>query len=83
MHDSETGLSTDMAVGTAKKFLRTIAQPFSDKDQEGLSTWSMRDLEKHQQQQKEEERDRFEDIEMNGNGVNGTNGVNGHGDEFD
>lgn len=83
MLDSETGLSTDMAVGTAKKFLRTIAQPLSDKDQEGHSTWSMKDLERHQRLQKAEERERFgdmEDVDMNGNGLNG---ANGHTDEFD
>ena len=48
----------------------------------------MKDLERHQRIQKEEERERFgdmEDVEMNGNGLHatsGTNGANGH-DEFD
>jgi DNA excision repair protein ERCC-2 len=55
MLESETGLSTDMAVAAAKKFLRTMAQPFSGKDQEGISTWSTRDLEMHQAKTKDAE----------------------------
>ena len=47
MLESETNLSTDMAVATAKNFLRTMAQPFKAKDQEGISTWSLEDLERH------------------------------------
>ncbi|KAL2823137.1 hypothetical protein BJX63DRAFT_376405 [Aspergillus granulosus] len=79
--ESETNLSTDMAVATAKNFLRTMAQPFKAKDQEGISTWSLADLEKHRQKQmQEEERLRREGI-AHGNGVNGAN--NGAVDEFD
>jgi DNA excision repair protein ERCC-2 len=47
--DADTNLSTDMAVASAKKFLRTMAQPFRARDQEGISTWSLRDLEAHKQ----------------------------------
>jgi DNA excision repair protein ERCC-2 len=47
MLESETNLSTDMAVATAKNFLRTMAQPFKARDQEGISTWSLADLERH------------------------------------
>ncbi|CAZ85686.1 unnamed protein product [Tuber melanosporum] len=46
--ESDVNLSTDMAVAIAKKFLRTMAQPFAPKDQEGISTWSLADLEEHQ-----------------------------------
>lgn len=42
--DSETNLSIDMSVAAAKNFLRTMAQPFHNKDQEGISTWGMEDL---------------------------------------
>jgi DNA excision repair protein ERCC-2 len=52
--ESEVNLSTDMAVGSAKKFLRSMAQPFKPKDQEGISTWSLRDLEKFKEKQEEE-----------------------------
>ncbi|KAL2855907.1 hypothetical protein BJY01DRAFT_204012 [Aspergillus pseudoustus] len=79
--ESETNLSTDMAVATAKNFLRTMAQPFKAKDQEGISTWSLADLEKHRQKQmQEEQRVQLENI-AHGNGANGANkrGV----DEFD
>ena len=53
MLDSETSLSTDMAVSVAKKFLKTLAQPFAAKDQEGISTWSLTDLERHKELQME------------------------------
>lgn len=43
-----------MAVGSAKKFLRGMAQPFKPKDQEGISTWSIHDLEKFKEKQEEE-----------------------------
>ena len=52
--DSEVNLSTDMAVGAAKKFLRGMAQPFKPRDQEGISTWSLKDLENHKEKQEEE-----------------------------
>lgn len=52
--DSETNLSTDMAVSSAKKFLKNIAQPFKQKDHEGISTWSLKDLKKYQEKMDEE-----------------------------
>ncbi|KAL3475906.1 hypothetical protein BJX99DRAFT_228832 [Aspergillus californicus] len=79
--ESETNLSTDMAVATAKNFLRTMAQPFKAKDQEGISTWSLADLEKHRQKQMQEgDRVRREDHAA-GNGASAAG--NGAGDEFD
>ncbi|KAE9380479.1 DNA repair helicase-like protein RAD3 [Stipitochalara longipes BDJ] len=52
--DGEVNLSTDMAVGAAKKFLRNMAQPFKPSDQEGISTWSLKDLENFKERQEEE-----------------------------
>jgi DNA excision repair protein ERCC-2 len=52
--DSDNNLSTDMAVSSARRFLKTMAQPFRAKDQEGISTWSMQDLRKHQEKMDEE-----------------------------
>ncbi|TPX13243.1 uncharacterized protein E0L32_006443 [Thyridium curvatum] len=49
LSDADTNLSTDMAISSAKKFLRDMAQPFRAKDQEGISTWSPEDLRKHQE----------------------------------
>lgn len=43
-----------MAVASAKKFLRTMSQPFSGKDQDGVSTWSIQDLERHKEKMEEE-----------------------------
>lgn len=43
-----------MATASAKKFLRTMAQPFSEKDQKGVSTWDLADLERHKEKMDEE-----------------------------
>ena len=65
--EADTNLSTDMAVSSARKFLRGIAQPFEKKDSEGISTWSMRDLEIHKE--KEEER-KIRELRVETGGVN-------------
>ena len=49
LSDADMQLSTDMAVANARKFLRQMAQPFTARDQEGISTWSARDLLRHQE----------------------------------
>lgn len=52
--DADTNLSTDMAVASAKKFLRTSAQPIDPKDQEnGISVWTYEQLIEHQKKQDE------------------------------
>ncbi|KAI9370807.1 hypothetical protein BJX61DRAFT_513947 [Aspergillus egyptiacus] len=81
MLESETNLSTDMAVATAKNFLRTMAQPFRAKDQEGISTWSLADLEKHRQKQKQEEGRAQREGHAIGHAMNGAH--HGARDEFD
>ena len=43
-----------MATASAKKFLRTMAQPFSERDQAGVSTWDIKDLERHKEKMEEE-----------------------------
>ena len=45
VYEGEANLSTDMAVAVARKFLRTMAQPFV---QEGVGTWTREELLKHQ-----------------------------------
>lgn len=52
--DANTNLSTDMAVGAARAFLKQMAQPFSAKDQEGVSIWGMKDLKRHQEKMAED-----------------------------
>ncbi|KAF6840518.1 DNA repair helicase [Colletotrichum plurivorum] len=47
--DADTNLSTDMAVSSARRFLKQMAQPFRAKDQEGVSTWSYEDLMRHKE----------------------------------
>ncbi|KAI9750463.1 MAG: DNA-dependent ATPase of the nucleotide excision repair factor 4 complex [Candelina submexicana] len=79
--ESDSNVSTDQAIASAKKFLRTMAQPFRQRDQEGVSTWSKADLMRHQEKVDHEKI--MELTETNGNGdVNG--GTNGGemGDEF-
>ena len=53
MLESDINLSTDMAVASAKRFLRTMAQPFGGKEQDGVSTWSLSDLEQHKEKLEE------------------------------
>lgn len=67
LNDADTNLSTDMALATAKKFLRSLAQPSNPKDQEGVSVWNLEQLEKFQQQHKKRleaivEKDKAEDF---------------------
>lgn len=50
--DADTNLSTDMAIASAKKFLRTSAQPIDIKNQQsGVSVWTYEQLLEHQQRQ--------------------------------
>ncbi|KAG9247147.1 DNA repair helicase-like protein RAD3 [Calycina marina] len=53
--EADVNLSTDMAAGSAKRFLRQIAQPFDTKDHDGISTWTMGDLRMHQDKEGEAE----------------------------
>lgn len=46
--ESETNMSTDMAVAAAKKFLRTMAQPLESEGQDAISSWSYENLCRHQ-----------------------------------
>ncbi|KAB5583733.1 hypothetical protein GE09DRAFT_1079921 [Coniochaeta sp. 2T2.1] len=55
LDDKNDNLSTDMAVGIARTFLRGMAQPFRAKDQEGISTWSLEDLKMHQEELADEQ----------------------------
>jgi DNA excision repair protein ERCC-2 len=50
MLDSETSLSTDLAVTAAKHFLRKMAQPYTGQEQDGQSTWSYQELLEFQKQ---------------------------------
>ncbi|BCR86549.1 TFIIH/NER complex ATP-dependent 5'-3' DNA helicase subunit RAD3 [Aspergillus chevalieri] len=84
MLESETNLSTDMSVATAKNFLRTMAQPFKARDQEGISTWSLADLERHKEKQRaEEDRARREEELANAHQMNGGQNDGVVREEFD
>lgn len=64
-----------MAVATAKKFLRTMSQPFTSKDQDGVSSWSLEDLERHKVKIDEDNIKKLRDememqgVQQNGGGV--------------
>lgn len=47
-------LSTESAVVSGKRFMRVMAQPFSSKDQDGISTWSEGDLKRYKEKVEEE-----------------------------
>jgi DNA excision repair protein ERCC-2 len=57
--EGQTGLSTDAAVGLAKKFLRTIAQPLNEAQRNGIiesakgkDSWTFVELERFQAEQR-------------------------------
>ena len=78
-----------MATASAKKFLRTMAQPFSERDQAGVSTWDLKDLERHKEKMEEQKirelRNGGEKTEVDvvDGHLNGQNGVDGDGDDFE
>ena len=97
MKDGQVGLSTDMAVGMAKKFLRGMGQPLSKAVREGkkvkMDSWSLTELEAYQVELKGR-RPIEEDAEMGpvydeemgvGGPVRGVDGniVSGSNDEVD
>jgi DNA excision repair protein ERCC-2 len=51
MQPSHLNLSTDMAVGVAKKFLKEMAQPWAKEDQIGKSLWTLEHIENLQSKQ--------------------------------
>lgn len=84
MTDADTNQSVDMAVSSAKRFLRTMAQPFERDDQDGKeggkegvvkSSWSARDLEIHKERVEEQKIRELTNGMQNGEGGN-------HGDEI-
>jgi DNA excision repair protein ERCC-2 len=71
--DAHSNLSTDMGIVLAKKFIRSISQPF-DHTQTGISLWSLEDIEEHQRREREDLERAGEEVEaafgpaVNGNG---------------
>jgi DNA excision repair protein ERCC-2 len=61
MNEAGMNCSTDMAVAMAKKFLRTIAQPGPGGD--GISMWSIKDIEERQRKIREEQSGRASAVE--------------------
>lgn len=66
-HDSN--LSVDQASAVAKKFLKEMSVPYPPNMQQGISTWSLKDLQEHQAKLQDEEISRLQ--------AEQTNGVNG------
>ncbi|RKU42904.1 DNA-dependent ATPase of the nucleotide excision repair factor 4 complex [Coniochaeta pulveracea] len=90
LSEVDTNLSTDMAVSSARRFLKTMAQPFRAKDQEGISTWSPEDLKEHQKKMMEAEIQELNEaqreadrMEMDGNGHADRDGDSDYGMEED
>jgi DNA excision repair protein ERCC-2 len=67
--EGDSNLSVDQAVATAKRFLKMMSKPFPARMQEGVSTWSLKDLEAHKAKA---ERERLRD-ERNA-GIEGVSG---------
>ncbi|OAA58838.1 DNA helicase (DNA repair), Rad3 type [Cordyceps fumosorosea ARSEF 2679] len=80
--DVDVNLSTDMAVSSARRFLKTMAQPFRAKDQEGISTWGYEDLVRKAALDREEARKAEEAAAIKAAQLAAMQGNNG-GYEFD
>lgn len=50
--ESDVSMSIDMAVASAKKFLRTMAQPSDPEDQNGVSVWNEQQVRDYQEKQR-------------------------------
>ena len=46
MREANVNISTDVALSTAKKFLRQMAQPYEITQKVGASLWSLADIDK-------------------------------------
>lgn len=64
LNDSDTNLSTDMALATAKKFLRSLAQPTNPKDQEGVSVWNEVQLLEYQKLHEQKEVEKITEVKV-------------------
>lgn len=53
--EANTNMSMDQAVSRAKKFLKEMSIPYDAKMHDGVSTWSLEDLKRHQDKAREEE----------------------------
>lgn len=73
--ESDSNMSVDQSVATAKKFLKTMSKPFPARMQDGVSTWSYEDLMQHKGKIDAE---RQLDGPMNGD----ADGYNMHGDQI-
>lgn len=54
MMDADVNLSTDMAVSSARRFLRTMGQAFPADKQDGVSVWTMEHLAAHKEKMETE-----------------------------
>lgn len=52
VNEADTNLSTDMAVSSAKRFLKTMAQPFSDDS--NIGTWGKEELRLYQEKRSDQ-----------------------------
>lgn len=87
MAEEMVDLSTESAVVSGKRFMRVMAQPFSGKDQDGISTWSAADLARHKERVEEEKIRELRDgggggVEMDVDGRENDNNNSVGKDEF-
>ncbi len=80
--EQDTNLSTDMAVSSAKKFLKTIAQPVDPK-MKTESVWTLEQLLKHQEEQDEKRIQELQNGVSTGTIGDGVDRMVAADDEFD
>ena len=64
--ESDSNMSVDQAVASAKKFLKMMSKPFPIRMQEGVSTWSYEDLMEHKAKLEAEKDREVRNGEVNG-----------------
>lgn len=55
MDDAHANLSVDQAAAAAKGFLKVMSRPFGSREEEGISSWSLEDLNRHKAKMQDEE----------------------------
>ncbi|KAJ9649035.1 TFIIH/NER complex ATP-dependent 5'-3' DNA helicase subunit [Coniosporium tulheliwenetii] len=75
--DSDANLSVDQAVAIARKFLRDMSVPYPEHLQEGVSRWSLEDLERYKQKKEEEEIRHLQMRQDGGSAMNGDHVMGG------
>ena len=66
--ESDANMSVDQSVAAAKRFLKSMSQPFPANIQDGISTWSYEDLMEHKAKTESDQNGEVKNGDANGDG---------------